>query len=131
MLKDKIILITGGTGTLGRGFVRSFVKGHPGIGEIRVMASDESKHYQFSLEFPHEKFFKIRNFVGDVRDFDRINDLSTDVDILVHAAAMKHLYYCETNPNSESTRNVVKAALENNISKSVFISTDKAVEPTI
>ncbi|MDA0195202.1 MAG: polysaccharide biosynthesis protein [Bacteroidetes bacterium] len=135
MLKDKKILITGGTGILGRGFVRSFVRDHPEIGEIRVMARDESKHYQFSLEFPPDRFPKIRNFIGDVRDFDRLKDLSTGVDVLIHAAAMKHLYYCESNPgeclktNSEGTRNVVKAAIENNVSKSVFISTDKAVEP--
>ena len=135
MLKDKKILITGGTGTLGRGFVRRFLKDYPEWAEIRIMARDESKHYRFSLEFPSDRFPKVKSFVGDVRDFDRVKEVSNGVDVVIHAAAMKHLYYCENNPsecfktNNEGTRNVAKAVFENKVPKTILISTDKAVEP--
>jgi len=120
---------------LGRAFVRSFLTEHPELAQIRVMARDELKYYQFSLEFPSESFPKLQSYVGDVRDFDRVKEISSGVDIVIHAAAMKHLNYCENNPgeclktNYEGTRNVVKAVLENKVSRAILVSTDKAVEP--
>jgi len=129
-LKDKTILITGGTGYLGQALTTEILKQNPK--SIRIFSRDEVKHYKFREKFANDK---IRNFIGDVRDYERLLKATREVDIVIHAAALKRLDILEYNveesikTNILGTLNLVNACLKNNVSKAILISTDKACSP--
>jgi FlaA1/EpsC-like NDP-sugar epimerase len=131
LLKGKTILITGGTGYLGQALTEEILKQDPK--SIRVFSRDEVKHYKFKEKFQYNK--KIRNFLGDVRDYQRLLKATRQVEIVIHAAALKRLDLLEYNvdesikTNILGTLNVVNACLENKVKKAIMISTDKACSP--
>lgn len=131
LFKGKTILITGGTGFLGRAIIRELLKFNPL--SIRVFSRDEVKHYKLLEMFNHNP--KIRYFIGDIRDYNRILRACDGADIVIHAAALKRLDMLEYNvdesikTNILGTLNVAQACIEKNIDKAIFISTDKACLP--
>lgn len=144
-LNKKSILITGGTGSIGSALVRYLIKTKCKV--IRVMSNDENGLYELSRDlnltsfafdnFSQEmKLNKIRFFLGDVRDYNRCREVTKNVDIVIHAAALKHVSIVEYNPkeayqtNVLGTKNMIKASIYNGISKFLLISTDKVVTPT-
>ncbi|OGF28136.1 hypothetical protein A2477_03760 [Candidatus Falkowbacteria bacterium RIFOXYC2_FULL_47_12] len=130
--KNKLILVTGGTGSIGSEIVRLLLPYHPR--QIRVYSRDETK--QFELEQDLQAGARVRFLVGDVRDKERLNMAMENVDIVFHAAALKHVYACENNPfeavktNVQGTQNVIDCAFANKVDRVIGISTDKATDPT-
>jgi len=130
-IKGKTILITGGTGYLGQALVEELLKYDPQ--SIRVFSRDEVKHHKLQEKFGRNE--KIRNFIGDVRDYERLLKATRQADIVIHAAALKRLDILEYNTeeaiktNILGTLNVVNACLKNNVEKAVMVSTDKACAP--
>lgn len=140
--KNKKILITGGTGSIGSAVLSKILKLN--CKTVRVLGSDENGLHNLSLNLTNksDNFFKlmklnkIRFIYGDITDKDRMFNAMEDIDIVVHAAAMKHVPICEYNPyeatkvNVIGTQNLISAALMRNIEKFLLISTDKVVDPT-
>jgi UDP-N-acetylglucosamine 4,6-dehydratase/5-epimerase len=136
ILDGKSVLVTGGTGSFGRAFVERALASK--ARKVIVFSRDEQKHYQLERElkekFPAEAR-RLRFFVGDIRDRDRLQTALRDVDILVHAAAMKHVPICEYNPieavqtNVNGAKNIIEAAIECGVERVIALSTDKAVSP--
>lgn len=130
--KGKKILVTGGTGSVGTGIVDQLLKYKPN--NIRILSNDENSIFEMRQRFPNQS--NLTFMVGDVRDIDRIKLAIRNIDIVFHAAAMKHIDICEQNPfdavktNVIGTSNVIEAALLENVSKFIFISTDKATSPS-
>ena len=130
--RGKKILITGGTGSIGLGLVKQLIQCKPQA--IRIFTNDENSIFEARRIIGHNPSCTF--FVGDVRDRDRLNLAIRDVDIVFHAAAMKHVDICEQNPfdavktNVIGTSNVLEASLIENISKFILISTDKSTQPT-
>src|SRR3989344_4572186 len=130
-LKDKSILITGGTGSFGRNFVRRLCDSE--ARKIIVFSRDELKQYQMREELKDKR---LRFFLGDVRDLSRLRRAFAEVDIVVHAAALKQVPTLEYNPseaiktNIFGSQNVMDAAIDCGVQKVILISTDKAAEPT-
>lgn len=135
MLKDKTILITGGTGSLGKALTEIIFKKWPDVKKVIIFSRDEQKQFQMAQEYPQSKFPQIRFFIGDVRDFDRLRRAFKGVDFVIHAAAMKHVPIAEYNPmeciktNINGAENVINAAIETGVNKVVALSTDKAAAP--
>jgi Predicted nucleoside-diphosphate sugar epimerases len=133
MYKGKKILITGGTGTIGYHLTRRLLQEDPAV--IRIFSRDEYKQFTMNLEF-QEHAHKLRFLIGDVRDQQRLLRAMEDIDYVFHLAAMKHVPACEYNPfeavqtNVIGTQNIVHAALQNNVTKVLFASSDKAVSPS-
>ncbi len=137
MLENKSILVTGGTGSFGKKFVERVLTNYD-IKKIIIYSRDEYKQDVFKKyllnKYP-EKISKVRFFIGDVRDKDRIKRATKDVDYIVHAAAMKQVPSCEYNPfeaiktNIYGAQNIIDAAIDNNVRKVIALSTDKAVNP--
>jgi UDP-N-acetylglucosamine 4,6-dehydratase len=133
-LNGKTILITGGTGSFGREFVRSVLERHTPK-KLIVFSRDELKQSDMALEFPVDRYPVIRFFIGDVRDRDRLEMAMREVDIVVHAAALKQIPATEYNPieciktNVLGAENVVQAAIRAGVRKVIALSTDKAVNP--
>ena len=131
MFQGKTILITGGTGFLGKALTREILKHNPH--SIRIFSRDEVKHHKFQEEFDYNS--KLRNLIGDVRDYQRLLKACRGVDIVIHAAALKRLDILEYNveesirTNILGTLNIVNACLENDVEKAIFVSTDKACSP--
>ena len=131
IFKDKKIMVTGGTGSIGSEIVRRVLQYGPEV--VRILSRDESK--QFDLEQELGTRENVRFLIGDVRDKDRLDRAFEDIDIVFHAAAMKHVPACEYNPfeavktNVVGTQNVIDAAFDNNVGKVIAISTDKAASP--
>lgn len=129
--KDKKILVTGGTGSIGSVIVRRLLACDPKF--IRILSRDESKQYQLMNEFNYND--RLRFLIGDIREKDRLDTAMEDVDIVFHAAAMKHVLFCENDPfeaiktNVIGTKNVIMSALGNKVKKVIGISTDKATDP--
>lgn len=129
--KDKDILVTGGCGSIGSEIVKQLLMYD--VERIRVFDNNESG--QFHLQEKLNEFKKLRALIGDIRDRDRLKKAIDDVDIVFHAAALKHVPLCEYNPfeavatNVLGTKNIIDAAIEENIERFVAISTDKAVNP--
>jgi UDP-N-acetylglucosamine 4,6-dehydratase/5-epimerase len=128
---NKKVLLTGGTGSFGHEFVRIMLqKYNPEV--IRIYSRDEWKQVQMRQKFPDSR---LRFLIGDVRDADRLHRAMSDVDIVVHAAALKHVPVCEYNPieavhtNVMGSENVINAALDSGVKKVIAVSTDKAVNP--
>jgi UDP-N-acetylglucosamine 4,6-dehydratase len=133
-LQDKVVLITGGTGFLGKALVSRFLEYKPQ--SIRIFSRDEVKHFRFNNQFKkHPEFERLRNLIGDVRDFDRISRAMEDADVVIHAAALKRIDMIEYNvgesikTNILGSLNVANAALKHKVGKSLFTSTDKACSP--
>jgi UDP-N-acetylglucosamine 4,6-dehydratase (inverting) len=135
MLDNKSILITGGTGSLGRALTKTILEKWPAVKRLVIYSRDEQKQFQMAQEYPDTKYNAIRYFIGDVRDFDRLKRALTGIDYVIHAAAMKHVHIAEYNPdeciktNIGGAENVIRACLETNVSKVVALSTDKACAP--
>ena len=135
MLQNKSLLITGGTGSLGKALTDHILKKYPNIRKLIVFSRDEQKQFQMAQEFPAAKFPQIRYFIGDVRDKERLVRAFKDVDYVIHAAAMKHVHLAEYNPdeciktNVGGAQNVVHACLETGVERVVALSTDKACAP--
>ena len=134
-LREKSILITGGTGSLGKALTKYIFLHHTDVKKVVIYSRDEQKQFQMAQEFPEEKYPQIRFFIGDVRDEERINRAFQGIDYVIHAAAMKHVPIAEYNPdecvktNIGGANNVINAALKNSVKKVVALSTDKACAP--
>lgn len=130
MLKGKKILITGGTGSLGNALTTRLVSSD--VEQIRIFSRNEFKQIEMEAKF-HDK--RIRFLIGDVRDLDRLVRATEDVDIVFHAAALKHVPKVEYNPfeaiktNVVGSQNVIDACLQNKVERAVCIGTDKGVSP--
>lgn len=135
MLNNKSIIITGGTGSLGKELVRTILQNWPSVKKVIIFSRDEQKQFQMAQEFPENLYPSIRYFIGDVRDLERLKRAFIGVDYVIHAAAMKHVHIAEYNPdecvktNVGGADNVIKAALSAGVSKVVALSTDKACAP--
>ena len=135
MLNNKSILITGGTGSLGKELTKTILQNWPDVKRLVIYSRDEQKQFQMEQEYHSSKYKGIRYFIGDVRDFDRLKRAFTGIDYVIHAAAMKHVHIAEYNPdecvktNIGGANNVIRACLETNVSKVVALSTDKACAP--
>lgn len=135
MLKDKTILITGGTGSLGKALTSYIFKNHPDLKKLIIFSRDEQKQYQMAQEYSISQYPQIRFFLGDVRDEQRLIRAFQGVDVVIHAAAMKHVHLAEYNPdeciktNIGGAQNVIHAALQTCVSHVVALSTDKACAP--
>ena len=135
MLKNKTILITGGTGSLGKALTTYIFENHPDIKRLYIYSRDEQKQHQMALEYPKSKYPQIRFFIGDIRDYQRLKRAFKEVDYVIHAAAMKHVHIAEYNPdecvktNVGGAENVINAALATNVERVVALSTDKACAP--
>ncbi len=135
VFKNKSIMITGGTGYFGRSLI-NYLLANCSFKKIVVFSRDEQKHHLLKEKLKkHKKFKLIRFFIGDVRDKDRINFALKDIDILFHAAAIKHVNIAEENPmeciktNIIGAENIVYSALNNKVQKVIALSTDKAANP--
>lgn len=131
IFNDKTILITGGTGSFGQKFTEIILKSYnPKV--VRIFSRGEFLQWQMAQKFNDER---LRFLIGDVRDKERLSRAMNGADIVVHAAALKHVPIAEYNPleaiqtNIMGTANVIDAAIDNNVKKAIFISTDKAVNP--
>lgn len=133
LLNDKTILITGGTGSFGKYFTR-YVMEHYNPRKIIIYSRDEFKQWMMQNEFK-EYEDKLRFFIGDVRDQERLRRAFEGVDYVIHAAALKQVPACEYNPNEaiktniHGAMNVIEASLDAGVKKVVALSTDKAVNP--
>lgn len=130
IFEGKDILVTGGCGSIGSEIVRQLLRYNPK--RVRVFDNNESGHFYLNQKLQSDK---IRNLIGDIRDKDRLARALQGVDIVFHAAALKHVPFCEYNPfeavqtNVIGTQNLVSAAIEKNVKRVISISTDKAVSP--
>lgn len=129
-LYNKTVLVTGGTGSFGKKFIKKALT--LGVKKIIVFSRDELKQYEMKQEFTDNR---IRFFIGDVRDKDRLYRAFDGVDIVIHAAAMKHVDACEYNPfeavktNINGAQNIIEAAIDRGVEKVIALSTDKACSP--
>ena len=129
------ILITGGTGSFGKAFLSELLKKYPSIPRIVIYSRDELKQWDLQQLYPRSKFPQLRFFIGDIRDRDRLVRATENIDLIIHAAALKQVTTAEYNPvefiktNIIGAENLVHAAIKNNIKKVVALSTDKAAAP--
>ncbi len=130
MLKNKVLLITGGTGSFGNAVVRRFMQSE--LAEIRIFSRDEKKQEDMRLELRDDK---VKFHIGDVRNYNAVRDVVQGVDFIFHAAALKQVPSCEFHPmeavqtNILGAENVLRAAIDCGVSRCVVLSTDKAVYP--
>ena len=135
MLEGKTILITGGTGSLGKALTKHILSKNPEVKKLIIYSRDEQKQFQMAMEYPIQSFPQIRFLIGDVRDKERMIRAFKDVNYVIHAAAMKHVPIAEYNPdeciktNIGGAENVIHAALETGVERVVALSTDKACAP--
>ncbi len=131
-LKNKTILITGATGSFGNKFIEHLIRSKVNFKKIIVYSRDEFKQYNMNMKFNSKK---IRFVIGDVRDLERLKIATRNVDIIIHAAALKHVPIAEINPgeyiktNIIGADNVIKVSIINNVKKVIALSTDKAAKP--
>jgi UDP-N-acetylglucosamine 4,6-dehydratase len=134
-LNGKAVLITGGTGSLGKHLTKNILSKFPNVKRLVIFSRDEQKQFEMAQEYPHSKYPAIRYFIGDVRDFDRLKKAFNEIDYVIHAAAMKHVPIAEYNPmecvktNVLGAENVINACMEMGIKNVVALSTDKAAAP--
>lgn len=135
MINGKTILITGGTGSLGKALTSYILNNYPGVKKLVIFSRDEQKQFQMVQEYPQHEYPQLRFLIGDVRDKERLVRAFKDVDFVIHAAAMKHVPIAEYNPdeciktNIGGAENVVHASLETGVKRVVALSTDKACAP--
>lgn len=134
-LNGKSVLITGGTGSLGKHLTKNILEKFPKVKRLVIFSRDEQKQFEMAQEYPHTKYPAIRYFIGDVRDQDRLKKAFKDIEYVIHAAAMKHVPIAEYNPmecvktNVLGAENVINAAFETGVKNVVALSTDKAAAP--
>lgn len=134
-LANKSIIITGGTGSLGKALTAHILKHYPDVKRLVIFSRDEQKQFQMAQDYPNNLFPNIRFFIGDVRDRDRLIRAMQGIDYVIHAAAMKHVPIAEYNPdeciatNVGGAQNVVHACLSAGVERVVALSTDKACAP--
>lgn len=134
-LKDKSILITGGSGSLGKALTSHILSFYPDVKRLVIFSRDEQKQFEMAQEYPANLYPQIRFFIGDVRDKDRLIRAMAGIDFVIHAAAMKHVPIAEYNPdeciktNIGGAQNVVDACLATKVERVVALSTDKACAP--
>ena len=134
IFRDKVVLVTGGTGSFGQKFVDIMLKNHKPH-KLIIFSRDEMKQYEMNRIYNIEKYKNLRYFIGDVRDADRLHRAFRGVDIVVHAAALKIVPTAEYNPfevvktNVMGAENVINVAIDNRIKKVIALSTDKAANP--
>lgn len=132
---DQSILITGGTGSFGRAFVRAVLDACPKIKRLVVYSRDEVKQYEMAQEFPEDQYPALRFFLGDVRDSTRLSRALEGINTVVHAAALKQVPAAEYNPfefiqtNVMGAQNLIEACLDQGVNRVVALSTDKAAAP--
>lgn len=135
MLENKTILITGGTGSFGKAFVRNILERYPNIPRLVIFSRDELKQFEMAQEFREQDFPGLRYFLGDVQDQNRLRRALEGIDIVVHAAALKQVPAAEYNPmefihtNVLGAENVIQACLDTDVKRVVALSTDKAAAP--
>ena len=123
MLNNKSILITGGTGSFGKAFVSKILKTYPKIRRLIVFSRDELKQFEMAKQFSEKKYPSIRYFIGDIRDRLRLQRAFQDIDIVIHAAALKQVPTAECNPmefiqtNVIGAQNIIEAAIERKVKK--------------
>lgn len=133
-LSSKSILVTGGTGSFGKQFIKTVLERYD-VKRLVVFSRDELKQYEMQQEFSPTDYPCLRYFIGDIRDLNRLTLATRDIDIIVHAAALKHVPAAEYNPtecirtNIYGAENLVQAALANSVERVLALSTDKAVNP--
>jgi UDP-4-amino-4,6-dideoxy-N-acetyl-beta-L-altrosamine transaminase/UDP-N-acetylglucosamine 4,6-dehydratase (inverting) len=136
MFSNQSILITGGTGSFGKAFVKRILSMYPDVRRLVVYSRDELKQYEMGLEFPDSKYRCMRYFIGDIRDASRLHRALEGVDIVIHAAALKQVPTAEYNPfeciktNVLGAQNLIDACLDQDVKRVVALSTDKAAAPT-
>ncbi|MEM7549077.1 MAG: UDP-N-acetylglucosamine 4,6-dehydratase (inverting) [Bacteroidota bacterium] len=134
-LKNKSLLITGGTGSFGTALIKRIVTDQPDIGRLIIFSRDELKQFELSQKFPVEKYPFIRYFLGDIRDQERVRRAFNRVDYVIHAAALKQVPAAEYNPmefiktNVIGAENIINAAIDSGVKRVVALSTDKAAAP--
>jgi UDP-N-acetylglucosamine 4,6-dehydratase (inverting) len=132
-LENKSLLITGGTGSLGKALTKHILDTYPEVRKVAIYSRDEQKQFQMAQDYVGEK--RIRFLIGDVRDQSRLKRALKDIDYVIHAAAMKHVPIAEYNPdecvktNIDGARNIIEASLETGVERVVALSTDKAAAP--
>lgn len=135
MLNNQSILVTGGTGSFGKQFVRTVLKKYPDVRRLVIFSRDELKQYEMAQEFPTATYPSLRYFIGDVRDAERLRRACEGIDVIIHAAALKQVPTAEYNPseciktNVMGAENVIEAALACQVKQVVALSTDKAAAP--
>ncbi len=137
MFKNKTILITGGTGSFGKSFLKKILNQKYQFKKIIIFSRDELKQHEMKIsnEFNEKKYRQLRYFIGDVRDKERLQDALYDVDYVVHAAALKQVSTGEYNPfeviktNIVGAQNLISGCLKSKVKKVIALSTDKAVSP--
>jgi len=135
MLSGKSILVTGGTGSFGKQFLKTVLEKYPSVRRLVVYSRDELKQFEMSQMYPVSKYPQMRYFIGDVRDADRMRRAFEGIDIVVHAAALKQVPTAEYNPfeavktNILGAQNVIECSIDMGIRKVVALSTDKACAP--
>lgn len=135
MLNDASILITGGTGSFGKAFVKTILARYPDVKRLVIFSRDELKQFEMTQQFPETKYKALRYFIGDVRDSDRLRRAMEGIDVVIHAAALKQVPAAEYNPfeciktNVLGAQNVIEACLDSKVKHVVALSTDKAAAP--
>lgn len=135
MLNNKSILITGGTGSFGKKFVETILNRYPDVRRIVIYSRDELKQFLLKQQYPESKYPQLRFFIGDVRDGERLKRACENIDVIIHAAAIKQVDTAEYNPdeciktNINGAQNVINAALYCGVKEVVALSTDKACAP--
>lgn len=130
------ILLTGGTGSFGKAFLNYLLKNHKSkVKRLVIFSRDELKQFNLKKQYPTKEYPFIRYFIGDVRDLSRLNRAIEGIDIVIHAAALKHISTAEKHPfeaiktNILGTQNLIEASLDNGVKKLISLSTDKASSP--
>tara|TARA_B110000977_G_scaffold201788_1_gene298644 strand:+ start:3636 stop:4649 length:1014 start_codon:yes stop_codon:yes gene_type:complete len=135
MLNNKVVLITGGTGSFGKKFIETILDRYPSVKKIIVYSRDELKQSDLKYKYQDSNFPQLRFFIGDVRDQSRMRRACEGVDVIIHAAAIKQVDTAEYNPtecirtNIDGAENVIHAALDCGVKNVVALSTDKACAP--
>lgn len=135
MLNNKVVLITGGTGSFGKQFVKTILNDYPNVKKIIIYSRGELKQFNMKQIYPQDKYPQMRYFIGDIRDGERLKRACEGVDVIIHAAAIKQVDTAEYNPdeciktNINGAQNVINAALDCGVKDVVALSTDKACAP--
>ena len=134
-MNGKSILITGGTGSFGKKFTEHLLKKYKKIKKLIIYSRDELKQSEMAQIYSEKKFKCLRYFLGDIRDYSRLTRAMKNVDIVIHAAALKHVPLAEYNPiefiktNVMGAQNIIESSLDNNVKHVIALSTDKAAAP--
>ncbi|MEE4205822.1 MAG: UDP-N-acetylglucosamine 4,6-dehydratase (inverting) [Erythrobacter sp.] len=135
MLNEKSVLVTGGTGSFGKAFVRTVLERYPDVRRLVIYSRDELKQFEMAQTFPRSKYPALRYFLGDVRDEARLRRALEGIDVVVHAAALKQVPAAEYNPfeciktNVLGAQNLIEGCLDAGVKRVVALSTDKAAAP--